>query len=260
MTLPCFYASGAKYLCWYKQVAGKQPEIISSFYKHLSDSNNFHKQFKGNKRFSVHTGERFYHLNISNVQHLDSAMYFCGQTSITVTEFQNGIFLVFKGILPIVLHFGLFFSSDFVLFFYFMTLSKIKFLYFLESSHLSFLQQPMSDSVQPGGSVNLNCTVHTGTSDGEHNVYWFKRDSGDSNLGIMYIHTNSSTQCMKTFESESSAQSCVYSLLKRNVSLLDAGTYYCAVASCGEILFGKGTRLDVGGEQQIFFLLISLCC
>ncbi|CAB1351071.1 unnamed protein product [Coregonus sp. 'balchen'] len=31
----------------------------------------------------------------------------------------------------------------------------------------------------------------------------------------------------------------------RNLSLSDAGTYYCAVASCGEILFGNGTKLDI---------------
>ncbi|KAG7465284.1 hypothetical protein MATL_G00174730 [Megalops atlanticus] len=38
--------------------------------------------------------------------------------------------------------------------------------------------------------------------------------------------------------------SCVYKLPKRNLSLSDAGTYYCAVATCGEILFGNGTKLD----------------
>ncbi|CAK6973031.1 uncharacterized protein LOC121889186 [Scomber scombrus] len=102
-------------------------------------------------------------------------------------------------------------------------------------------------SVQPGDSVTLNCTVHTGTRDEEHNVYWFKKDS---QLGIMYIHTHSSNQCVRSFELESSEQSCMYSLSKRNVSLLDAGMYYCAVASCGEILFGKGARLDVGVEQR----------
>lgn len=97
VTLPCFYDSGAKNLCWYKQVAGEQPQIISSFYKHLPNSNTFHNQFKDNKRFSVHTGAGFYHLNISNVQDSDSAMYYCGQTSITVTEFDKGTFLILKG-------------------------------------------------------------------------------------------------------------------------------------------------------------------
>ncbi|KAI4881192.1 hypothetical protein NFI96_032134, partial [Prochilodus magdalenae] len=38
--------------------------------------------------------------------------------------------------------------------------------------------------------------------------------------------------------------SCVYKLPKRNLSLSDAGTYYCAVLMCGEIILGNGTKLD----------------
>ena len=68
VTLPGFYVSGANNVCWYKQVAGEQPQILSSVYKHLPDSNIFHKHFKDNKRVSVHTGARSYHLNISTVQ------------------------------------------------------------------------------------------------------------------------------------------------------------------------------------------------
>lgn len=96
VTLPCLYDSGAN-LCWYKQVTGEQPQIISSFYKHSPNSNNFYNQFKGNQRFSVYIGDDFYHLNISNVQESDSAMYYCGQTSISVTVFNKGTFLILKG-------------------------------------------------------------------------------------------------------------------------------------------------------------------
>lgn len=99
VTLLCFYGPSAGYLCWYKQVAGEQPQIISLFYKHLPKHNGFHNQFKDDKRFSVHIGDGFYHLNISNVQESDSAMYYCGKTSVTFTEFDNGTFLVLKGIL-----------------------------------------------------------------------------------------------------------------------------------------------------------------
>uniref|UniRef100_A0AAQ4P8H7 Ig-like domain-containing protein n=1 Tax=Gasterosteus aculeatus aculeatus TaxID=481459 RepID=A0AAQ4P8H7_GASAC len=99
VTVPCFYASGAKHICWYKQVAGEQPQIISSFYKHSPDSNSFHNQFKDNKRFSVYAGAGFYHLNISNVQDSDSAMYYCGHATIMMTEFDDGTLLVLKGIL-----------------------------------------------------------------------------------------------------------------------------------------------------------------
>ena len=96
--------------------------------------------------------------------------------------------------------------------------------------------------------MTLNCTLHNGTGDGEHSVYWFKKESRNSNLGILYVHENSSSECVKS--PESPAQ-CVYSLSKRNVSLSDAGTYYCAVASCGKILYGKGTRVDVGGKHHM---------
>nr|XP_020479184.1 uncharacterized protein LOC109973736 [Monopterus albus] len=218
VTLPCFYASSTKYLFWYKQAAGEQPQKVSSFYKHLDDSNNFHSQFREDKRFSVHIGAGFYHLIISDVQDLDSAMYYCGQSSITGIEFVNGTFLVIK-----------------------------------ESDCRSFLQQPVSSSVQPGGSVTLNCTVHTGTSDIEHSVYWFRQDLENSHLGIMYVHVHSSSQCVKSASNGSPEKSCVYSLPKRNVKLSDAGVYHCAVASCGQILFGKGTRLDVEGEQSDTF-------
>uniref|UniRef100_A0A3Q3JEI7 Ig-like domain-containing protein n=1 Tax=Monopterus albus TaxID=43700 RepID=A0A3Q3JEI7_MONAL len=204
VTLPCFYASSTKYLFWYKQAAGEQPQKVSSFYKHLDDSNNFHSQFREDKRFSVHIGAGFYHLIISDVQDLDSAMYYCGQSSITGIEFVNGTFLVIK-----------------------------------ESDCRSFLQQPVSSSVQPGGSVTLNCTVHTGTSDIEHSVYWFRQDLENSHLGIMYVHVHSSSQCVKSASNGSPEKSCVYSLPKRNVKLSDAGVYHCAVASCGQILFGE---------------------
>ncbi|XP_039896696.1 uncharacterized protein LOC120739098 [Simochromis diagramma] len=215
VTFHCSFASRAKYLSWYKQVIGESPRVISSFYKHLLDSNSFHPGFKNNQRISVDSGEDFYRLNIFNVQDSDSAMYYCGQTSISVTKFDDGTFLVLR-----------------------------------EPSHRTFLKQPESNSVQQGDSVTLNCTLLKGSSAEEDNVYWFKKDTVDSHLGIMYSHTNSSSQCAKRSESSCSAQRCVYSFTKKNVSRSDVGTYYCAVASCSEVLVGKGTRLDVVVKQD----------
>uniref|UniRef100_A0A3Q4N9M2 Ig-like domain-containing protein n=1 Tax=Neolamprologus brichardi TaxID=32507 RepID=A0A3Q4N9M2_NEOBR len=198
---------------------GESPRVISSFYKHFLDSNILHPGFKNNQRISVDSGEDFYRLNIFNVQDSDSAMYYCGQTSISVTKFDDGTFLVLR-----------------------------------ESSHRTFLKQPESNSVQQGDSVTLNCTLLKGSSAEEDDVYWFKKDTVDSHLGIMYIHTNSSSQCAKRSEFSCSAQRCVYSFTKKNVSRSDVGTYYCAVASCGEVLVGKGTRLDVVGEEVLWCL------
>nr|XP_046185689.1 uncharacterized protein LOC124014574 [Oncorhynchus gorbuscha] len=108
----------------------------------------------------------------------------------------------------------------------------------LESKSMSIVQQP-------GDSVTLNCTIHTETCVGEHSVYWFRHGSGESCSGIIYTHGDRSDQCEKSSEAGSPTQSCVYNLPKRNLSVSDAGTYYCAVASCGEILFGNGTKLDI---------------
>ncbi|XP_064786947.1 uncharacterized protein LOC135510081 [Oncorhynchus masou masou] len=128
------------------------------------------------------------------------------------------------------------------------------------SNSMSVLQQPLSESVQPGDSVTLNCTIHTETC-AEHSVYWFRQGSGESHPGIIYTHGDRSDQCEKSPEAGSPTQSCVYNLPKRNIILSDAGTYYCAVASCGEILFGNGTQLDIEGgsvEPLLFVYCLAV--
>uniref|UniRef100_A0A4W5JNK5 Ig-like domain-containing protein n=1 Tax=Hucho hucho TaxID=62062 RepID=A0A4W5JNK5_9TELE len=114
--------------------------------------------------------------------------------------------------------------------------------------------QPVSESVQPGDSVTLNCTIHTETCAGVHSVYWFRHGSGESRPGVIYTHGDRSDHCEKSPVAGSPTQSCVYNLPKRNLSLSDAGTYYCAVASCGEILFGNGTKLDLDFQGNYFYV------
>uniref|UniRef100_A0A4W4E4P2 Ig-like domain-containing protein n=1 Tax=Electrophorus electricus TaxID=8005 RepID=A0A4W4E4P2_ELEEL len=100
--------------------------------------------------------------------------------------------------------------------------------------HLSVLQQPVLELVHPGNSVTLQCT--------------FRHDSGESLPGIIHTHGDSSDQCKKSSKARSPTQSCVNELLVENLSLSDAGTYYCALAICGEIIFGNGTKLDIKGK------------
>uniref|UniRef100_A0A8C7LTF6 Ig-like domain-containing protein n=1 Tax=Oncorhynchus mykiss TaxID=8022 RepID=A0A8C7LTF6_ONCMY len=154
----------------------------------------------------------------------DSATYVCGGINVNVMEFKNGIILILKG--------GLF---------------------------KTVVQQPVSESVQPGDSVTLNCTIHTETCAGDHSVYWFRHGSGESPPEIIYTNGDRSDQCEKSPEAGSHTQSCVYNLPKRNLRLSDAGTYYCAVASCGEILFGNGTKLDIDHGCKEHQVLLVYC-
>lgn len=97
------------------------------------------------------------------------------------------------------------------------------------------------------GDATTRCTVVTDRCAGDLRVYWFRHGSGDSHSGIIYTQGQSSGQCEKSLNASSPTQTCVYTLPK-NLSLSAAGSYYCAVAACGEILFGNGTKLNIKGK------------
>ncbi|XP_073342687.1 uncharacterized protein [Pagrus major] len=104
-------------------------------------------------------------------------------------------------------------------------------------------QDSPSDPIRPGDSVTLQCSVLSESENkpcpGGHSVFWFRAGSDESNPDP------------RTSPEARSPQKCVYSFSK-NVSSSDAGTYYCAVASCGEILFGNGTKLDTEANMKVF--------
>ncbi|XP_045072069.1 uncharacterized protein LOC121563357 [Coregonus clupeaformis] len=194
---------------WYKQTFRNVPQLISTIYKYNSNATFYH-EFKDNPRFSVEGGQGKNHLMIEDVELSDSGTYYCGSSYGNNLQFGQGVILIIKG---------------------------------SGSRNLPVLQQPVSESVQPGDSMTLNCTIHTETCAGEHSVYWFRHGTGESHPGIIYTLGDKGDQCEKSPEAGSPTQSCVYNLPKRNLSISDAGTYYCA--SCGEILFGNGTKLDI---------------
>uniref|UniRef100_A0A8K9VAB1 Ig-like domain-containing protein n=1 Tax=Oncorhynchus mykiss TaxID=8022 RepID=A0A8K9VAB1_ONCMY len=222
VTLTCYCPDeSVTRFIWFKQSFGQEPlHMASSLYVGQESyySNNFIKDFTETERLGVRRGEYSCNLTISKTVPGDSATYFCSTTDIYEQTFGEGTVLFVKD---------------------------------SESNIMSVLQQPVSESVQPGGSVTLNCTIHTETCAGEHSVYWFRHGSGETRPIIIYTHGNWSDQCEKSPEAGSPTQSCVYNLSKRNLSLSDAGTYYCAVASCGERLFGNGTKLDIQGNSQL---------
>uniref|UniRef100_A0A8C7M0X2 Ig-like domain-containing protein n=1 Tax=Oncorhynchus mykiss TaxID=8022 RepID=A0A8C7M0X2_ONCMY len=213
VVLHCFQESDMAVLfSWYKQTLGDKLQLFSTVNKFERNATFYH-EFKDNPRFSVENGQEKNHLRISDMQLSDSGTYYCGSSYSNKMEFGEGAIVIVKG-----------------------------------SRNMTVLQQSVSESVQPGDSVTLNCTIHTETCAGEYSVYWFRHGSGESHPGIIYTHGDRSDQCEKSPGAGSPTQSCVFNLPKRNLILSDAGTYYCAVASCGQILFGKGTKLDIEGR------------
>ncbi|XP_053199357.1 uncharacterized protein LOC128383799 [Scomber japonicus] len=219
-TLRCFYEGNVpvKYY-WFKQTLGQKPRLISFFY--VFDNNyTCYNEFKNNPRFTLETENSKNHLTITDLQISDSATYYCVGSYFNNLEFLEVTTLNVKGS-------GLLIQAS--------------------------VHQSASESIQPGGSVTLNCTVHTGTcDDGEHSVYWFK-NSSESHPGLIYTHGGRNDQCERNTNTHT--QTCVYNLPMKSLNPSHAGTYYCAVASCGQILFGDGTKLDVGNEVDLVYFL-----
>ncbi|XP_016403071.1 uncharacterized protein LOC107736044 [Sinocyclocheilus rhinocerous] len=125
-----------------------------------------------------------------------------------------------------------------------------------KSNRIHILQQPTSS----GGNVTLLCTIQNEQEScgGDHKVYWFRHGLEKSHSGIIYTQGS----CKNSSMAVSPTKSCVYSLSLRNIKPSDAGTYYCAVVTCTEILFGHGINLasddEHKGQHIKIFILIGL--
>uniref|UniRef100_A0A3B4ZRJ0 Uncharacterized LOC103361174 n=1 Tax=Stegastes partitus TaxID=144197 RepID=A0A3B4ZRJ0_9TELE len=215
LTLRCFYEqTDATRFYWYKQSLGQRLRLISMFYKFNKEA-TFYDIFKSNPRFTLDTETGNNHLKITDLCISDSATYYCASSNSFLLEFAEGTIVNVKGS-------GLNIRPS--------------------------VQQSPSEIIQPGDSVTLNCTVHTGICDGEHSVYWFKNEE-DSHPGVLYTHGGKNDQCDR--KPNTQTQTCVYNLPMNNLNPSHAGTYYCAVASCGHIVFGNGTKLSFKDEENI---------
>lgn len=108
------------------------------------------------------------------------------------------------------------------------------------SNNQTVVYQPAWEAHRLGDSVNLRCTVYADKCAGEKSLYWFRH--GVAQPAIMY---RSVGQCVN----ESHLKNCTLNLTIKSMNASDAGTYYCALTSCGEIVFGNGTRLEIAGDS-----------
>ncbi|KAM9471212.1 uncharacterized protein Hap1MRO34_013030 [Clarias gariepinus] len=179
----------------------------------------YEDEFKPPK-FSIKKETKSCHLKISNVDPSDEAMYYCGFRDF-LTHFGNGTFLAVTG--------------D-------------------EDVKVSVFQSSVLDSVPAGASVTLQCSVLSESRAAELQVLWFRAAPPQSHPQIIYTHHNSSHQC----ESRSSTHTWVYNFSKNILSLNDTGTYYCAVAACGKIIFGNGTRVQLEGSVNPVVICLTV--
>uniref|UniRef100_A0A8C3A8H1 Ig-like domain-containing protein n=1 Tax=Cyclopterus lumpus TaxID=8103 RepID=A0A8C3A8H1_CYCLU len=183
-------------LYWYKLKFGYMLETVAAG---TLDQIKLLEQMD-KSRFSVTKRNARPVLDIRNVSKEDEGTYFCQAGTAYQMKFINGTLLAVNG----------------------------------KNQERSFYvkQSPLTESVQPGDSVTLQCSLVSRNKEdrvqcpGEHSVHWFRSGSGESHTG--FIHTHSDAQ---------EERSCDFSLSKTIHNSSDTGTYYCAVATCGKIHF-----------------------
>ncbi|XP_042349202.1 uncharacterized protein LOC121948029 [Plectropomus leopardus] len=217
VTLTCSRrANSAGYLFWNRVVAGNFPEVLGATY--TFDNAVVNKT----PHFTTKQEPGTFVLHITKTQLSDAAFYYCQQVVELKTTFLIKTLLIVKG--P-------------------------------ELDITAVTQNISTDPVRPGDSVTLQCSV---VSDSEkktcprgHSVFWFRVGSDESQPSFISSNGNS-FNCKKSPKSLS-PQKCINSFSK-NLNTSAAGTYYCAVVTCGEIFFGNGTKLKDEGNPHFAHL------
>uniref|UniRef100_A0A8C2EWP4 Novel immune-type receptor 5 n=1 Tax=Cyprinus carpio TaxID=7962 RepID=A0A8C2EWP4_CYPCA len=212
---------------WYKQVTGEEPRLIASSLLHSSKS-QFHEEFNSS-HFDAVRGTESFNLTIVNALQSDSGTYYCATSFSNIIEFGNGIHLVIKG---------------------------------AEISKPTSLQLPKTELIKSGVNISLQCSIQNElvSSGGENRLYWFKHGSDESPPGFIYVHGNTSDGCVRSSEADCLSPTCEFNLPKKKFSSSQTGIY-CALATCGEALFGniyKHNPDNFENQNILFYIQIGL--
>uniref|UniRef100_A0A669DDR2 Uncharacterized LOC109194339 n=1 Tax=Oreochromis niloticus TaxID=8128 RepID=A0A669DDR2_ORENI len=212
--ITCALPSGVsiKGVHWYKQSVGDTLKLIVTLVKTATPEYG-QEIFKS--RFQANYDKKFSNLTILKAVQDDEGIYHCG-----IIEWINpewtGTYLLVKG------------NNQ-------------------PASNYTVVQWPtVLNPLRSGNSMTLQCSVYSDSDKmcpRDYNVFWFRAGSDQLHPSIIYTDGNRHSESEIISDSQ---ERCLYRFSK-NVSSSDAGTYYCAVATCGEILFGNGTKLDIEG-------------
>ncbi|XP_023184671.1 uncharacterized protein LOC111607062 isoform X2 [Xiphophorus maculatus] len=222
VNLSCPLQTSALYqetLYWIRLVSGNWPEFLGATFNFEYDEESKIPRIQTKQE----DGEFLLHIN--DAKRNDTGLYYCVKIRQLDFIFMNGTFLQIRG---------------------------------KESDVTVFLEDSPSFAIQSETQKTLQCSVlaysERKTCPADNRVYWFKAGSDNSHPNLLYLQENSGDECERIPETPS-AQKCFYNFSETS----DAGIYSCAVAACGQILFGNGAkRLGPNSEDFSKILLPSL--
>ncbi|XP_043983745.1 uncharacterized protein LOC122837455 [Gambusia affinis] len=206
VTLSCPHQTSALYretLYWIRLVSGNWPEFLGATFNFMDDDVSKISYIQTKQE------EGKFLLYINKAKRNDNGLYYCIKIRQLDFIFIKGNFLKVEG---------------------------------LESDITDIIQMRQSSLVYPETGETLQCSVLSDSEKkscpAENRVYWFKAGLDHSHPSLLYVQENSGEDCESSPEAPS-AQKCFYNFSET----FDAGTHHCAVAACGQILFGNETKL-----------------
>ncbi|XP_042072697.1 uncharacterized protein LOC102297007 [Haplochromis burtoni] len=213
---------------WYKQSTGDSLKLIWTLKE--SAQPEFSAEFT-QSRWKVNYNENSTNLTILRANQEDEGIYHCGITEWFKNTEWSGSYLLVRGRTQ-------------------------------RTSDYTVVQTPLTTVQEPGKSVTFRCSVFSDsdkkTCPGDLTVLWFRAGSHKSYPKLIYTDRNKSKECDKRADPQ---KSCNYTFSKI-VSSSDEGTYYCAVATCWELFFGNGTKLQIEQKagSEFTVLVIAIFC
>uniref|UniRef100_A0A672IR82 Ig-like domain-containing protein n=1 Tax=Salarias fasciatus TaxID=181472 RepID=A0A672IR82_SALFA len=198
-------------LHWYRQRVGDKLQRIVTLWQ--STTPKYEPEFS-ESRWEITVGGNLCNLTITKTVEEDEGTYHCAFVEWINTEW-SATYLLVKG--------------------------KYR------TSHFTVQQSMVSESIVLGEPVTFECSVlsENKVCSGDLSVFWLRGGSQASQPDVIYTDANSWDECGRRSDTQ---RSCVYRFSKTLTSS-DAGIYYCAVATCGQIVFGNGTEMDFKGDE-----------
>ncbi|XP_077388357.1 uncharacterized protein LOC144025859 isoform X2 [Festucalex cinctus] len=210
-------------ILWIRLVSGTFPEYLFGTSAVKASAFIQTGTFESRHRITAKNEREMFVLQISQVQKSDMAVYYCLQVMQYKVTFLRGTFLQVK--------------DNYI-------------------NSAAATQNLRSDESPPGRSVSLRCSVlsplwNKTCTDG-HKVFWFRSETDQAPPSFIYARED----CKKV--QKDSMQKCVYAFSK-DISSSDAGTYACAVATCGEIFMGHATKdtIRCDSHQHVIYVLAA---